>query len=684
MYVAILGDYVELPFGMGADPLIESTFGLGEGEIEFDDEGNPALVFGDGEIYMPMTPVATYTTKVPVCDLLVDAGVAKTNNRNAEFDFYVNGAEGATEVPYTHNGLACEEEYDLDGQGVLTKVYNMKNTGYNGSEFVISQVYYYLAKVTKATSNTHGTNGAYQVEVYVDRDTDEPAIIEKNVTAIGGEFKKGDYVIVHPLGGKFGDNELKAPSKVKIDALAETFTGKITEAKDDPKTALVTYTIGEKVYDLDIDYFYSKAKIDTTAEKPVLPKGAMIWFLDLYGNIIGDMEPAAAADVYVVIDRISYREQGNEDGYALADIVKFDATKEKNTNITDINGEDVENGNNGAAAYPNQLSQQYQQNKDWYKDIYVIDGTSLEKVGDYAEGVDIIKGQSRIDLPQAEEEEDASEEDESEEDVSEEAVSEEAEDASAEDAEDASAEDASAEDASAEDEEEAGPTAIFANKNTLYLVKTGTPWNFTYTSYKGENKVPTMKGVNISYVLDDKGEYAKVIFVDATDATADDAISKVKVIVPPVVGDPVVTVTSKGPIYSYTVYNLDGTETEIKSPTKFTFENTGFVEVTLRNGYYDSDAPLAGYTEIEVADTGYYDGETYVDPELTPQPDFDFIDAAIFIVDEEGIKSGLKPDDAEVVELLTTPGTTFYYLEAETSNQAYTVVYIYPAVAIPQ
>ncbi len=639
MYVPFLGEYVESALGLGdLKPLLATSFGVTDQGIAYDAEGDPSYQYtgarGKVLVDMPLTPVATYTTKVPVCDMLQDAGIAKTDLGTYYAEFWVNGACVDKYEPLTHEDLDCLDWSDLDGQGVLTRVYDVSAYRYV-TDLLIAQTYYYLAKVTEVTTDGHGVAGNVKLEVYTGRG-DQKTVGKTMAVADAEGYKKGDYVIVHPLfesyyipffgeddffvtAGEGGRAQAIRTWNVVIDQLAESFQGKRTEKVVDVEAKTVTYIIDGKEYNLDIDFYLS----DTG--EVVYKNVPFTWFFDLFGNLIGDIAVPAPATQYTVIDRIAYAAMGLEDGYAPAKIVNMKA-EQSQINVTSFENGTIlpVNGDFGSFGPSANLSQQWNQNQ-WYEDnLYVINGTDLSLVPNKAFDVDITKGIATIELGFGRE--------------------------------------------------------IYANKNTVYLYRTGERGAYTYTSYTGVTNAPTVVDCTIAYVANDNN-YAEVIFVMVPPQPAQGTSGKF--IVPEdLVPTQVVWINDNNSAvnyYVYTVYDLDGNPVQIKALTNaIEGAPAGLYQMNfLPNGFYNDDyAFLTGYfTEnVETGDT--YQGNVFVDVSMTGLGlnQFDFVDAKIIVIGVNGIKT-ITPDEAGA---FLKPGARFMVLDSEYATQSYSIVYIIP------
>ncbi len=650
MYVPFLGEYVESALGLGSlKPLIETSFGVADQGIAYDAEGDPTYQYTDSKgkvlVDMPLEPVATYTTKVPVCDMLVDAGIAKTDLGTYYGEIWVNGARYESYIPFTHKdtdgdgALECLEWPDLDGQGVLTRVYDVSAYRYV-TDLLIAQTYYYLAKVTKVTTDGHGVAGNVQLEVYTSRG-DQQTVGKTMAVANAEGYKKGDYVIVHPLFESyympyFGDGEFYVQAveaegqkaqlirtwNVVIDQLAESFQGKRTDKIVDVDAGTVTYKIDGKEYNLDIDFYLS----DTG--EVVYKNVPYTWFFDLFGNLIGDIAVPEAATQYTVIDRIAFKAMELEDGYAPAILVNMKAEKSQ-ANVTSIDDIDVFNGDFATWPVYSALSQQWNQNYYQAQELYVINGTDLTAVEDHAYDVDITKGIATISL--------------------------------------------------------GGGNEIYGDSKTVYLYRTGEFGAYEYASYTGVTNAPTVVDCDIAYVAN-KNNYAEVIFVMVPPQPAQ-GTSGDFIVPEDLVPSQIVWINDNNSAvnyYVYTVYTLTGEPVQIKAVTN-NIESAPAGLYTLNfqpNGLYADDwAVLPGYFTMTVAPEDLYANGTFVDVSMAGLGlnQFEFVNSKIIVIGENGIKEITYEEAGAYLNGATGAGNKFMVKDSEHNNQSFSVVYIIPA-----
>ena len=97
-------------------------------------------------------PLASYTTAVSDCDILVAAGIDKNSKDVMGYDEFVNGVL-TTGRTMTHVNKACYGAAH-GSTGALTQLF------WDGTKYIITRIDTYLAKVKNVTTNAaHGNNG---------------------------------------------------------------------------------------------------------------------------------------------------------------------------------------------------------------------------------------------------------------------------------------------------------------------------------------------------------------------------------------------------------------------------------------------------------------------------------------------------------------------------------------------
>ena len=106
---------------------------------------------GWSKFYMD-APLASYTTAVSDCDILVAAGIDKNSKDVMGYDEFVNGVL-TTGRTMTHVNKACYGAAH-GSTGALTQLF------WDGAKYIITRIDTYLAKVKNVTTNAaHGNNG---------------------------------------------------------------------------------------------------------------------------------------------------------------------------------------------------------------------------------------------------------------------------------------------------------------------------------------------------------------------------------------------------------------------------------------------------------------------------------------------------------------------------------------------
>ncbi len=708
IWVAALGDYIGIPdeFGsyvgpnsvvstLGLNPLIYSVFGAVGGDIDI---SIPAYVLYDQNdealVTIPIQPIKTYNTKIDICDMLVDAGIPKTSTATKTFEGYQNGRYCGTSG-LTHKDLACEKQDDLHGQGVVTYLFDLSQLTYLGvgyedkepANYLVAQTWYYLAQVIEVDENAHGKAGATTLAVWCKGAGEDPI----EVTVPTTKYEVGTWLIVHdndaaeiavrptqqlakaindppPFARQYMPTE---ESKFVIDYEPDTISGQLAKITDNKKAEKITFNINKKEYDLNIDYYMSDAlQLDPDGEYRFAGR-TYTWFLDKFGNIIGDLEEFAATN-YAVVDRIAYYAKELDNGYAAANLVYMDATKDpafKLSKIWNADSEKFVGFINGDALdaidfekAPEAPSQDWWQNEKWEAPLYIIAGTTLKPIEDKIDNAEFTKGQILI--------------------------------AAAE--EEAAADD---EQGSKEGEEESA-TAIYANSKTQFLYRTGTrAAGYTYTAYTGVSKAPSFNNSTVYYVLAKDSKFASVVFVaDNSEAAG----STMNLIIPADLEPKSIEYINSNPddipVATYIVYDLQGNEVEVKvmsEKLQEEFEALGadLCAVTFdADGYYVSAESLTGedgkYAAVTVAAEDEFDGEAFIDTSEDPDLMYNFDGAKVIVITDEVTTSTMSKDTSKKLAKYFTYSAEedatnymFYVLKAEADKEAFSVVYVMEAAA---
>ncbi len=315
-------------------------------------------------------PAAIYTTMVDECDIAADIGLNATRTIEAA---YIDGYSVDTKsTDVTSNGVGSINPLAVTsvvgGQGRITEVYIM-STGIR-----LVEINTYLAQVTdveKAVTDKNGHTGVPSTEftIYVGFDEDGEEVTVTGTYATDA-YAKNSYVLVTM---KWDGDAESTPVIRTIEAAEIGTVGDISwtnETAPDPNTT----TVGDETYN-DADKFVVGYRSDVELA-PIL---------DDYGNIIGLVEVSAAADTYLVIEKIEWQNITGTigEGYVLADVILGDGTEVKNVVVSKINDIDVYdddvNFGDDTEAYGN-VSDNYKNNDEYYGHIYIY---TVDKDGNY-------------------------------------------------------------------------------------------------------------------------------------------------------------------------------------------------------------------------------------------------------------------------------------------------------------
>ena len=459
-------------------------------------------------------------------------------------------------------------------------------------------------------------------------------------------------------------------SEFVVDYEPTTVTGVLDKVTDDKDNAKIIFTVDKKVYDLNIDYFMSDAmKKDQAGEDEngtAIPAYSFegrtyTFFLDKFGNIIGDFEVFAATN-YAVVDRIAYQEMGTANAYAEANIVYLDASKAPDYKITKIDGEKVKNAEtNGAPALPNILSNGWEDNEVFEAPLYKINGSELTQVKDKIDKAEFVKGQILIQAGKT-----------------------------------------------AAKEEAAAATSIYVNSKTVFLYRTGTRGNYEYASYTGAKQAPSFNNSTVYYVLASEGsKFASIVFVaDTSKASGSDMDLIIPAGLKPNKIDYIGTNPDQIPVATYTVYDLAGNVVTVlvKGADKQTeFEGKGADLCNVKfdaEGYYESatsltDAEDSKYEKVIVEKGDEFDGEGFIDINTAAEVPYEYnFDGAKIIVIGGPVTTDTLTSansakfakyftyaEAEEGSNETPTNYMFYVLKAEAAKETYSVVYVMEAPA---
>ena len=265
------------------------------------------------------TPKATFNVETSQCDICDALGEKKTATI---VDTYTNGVLETKDVTYT----ATATKAMVGAQGQQLEYYKVDG----GYRLVVIDTY--LAKVAdvvaeKLDSKGHVTRDDYmKLTCYKTADKNEPLYVA------GNDYAEDDYVLVN-VNEKVTDKivgvgEVKL---VEIVGKAESFEG--AQSKNWYNAA--KHTIDDKDYNDAVRFYLDEAGTTKTAK--------FTWFLDQFGNLIGDAEIDNSN--YAVIKDIVWIV--GKPGHAEATLVFMDG-KEDTVTVDTMDGLTALNGLSGA------------------------------------------------------------------------------------------------------------------------------------------------------------------------------------------------------------------------------------------------------------------------------------------------------------------------------------------------
>ena len=338
--------------------------------------------YGSWTAFYLNNAVKTYTSKVSACDILVDLGVAKTSKTAVNYVVFRNGRFLHTDGTISHVANACEAAgTTFGGNGTLTQVYKVvaNKTAY----YVITEIDTFLSKVTGVDTTKHGkpTGNSTAIELYANNGR---KYTNNTLTAtVKGltDYAKGDYVLfnvsVNPNKGWYEGKGVYAElhtdnTKIYNNLTKDVYTGigldnkegSVPVSPQDQLTSLyfvdvqkaetlagAKYT-GRSLPDMD-ELTVNATKYNTnctyTLDAPhaipatPLKAATLDFFVDQYGNLIGDVTAASTA-TYGVLDGIYWTTAGkvySDAQSAVAGLVKAGenaVTDITATSVTDWDG----------------------------------------------------------------------------------------------------------------------------------------------------------------------------------------------------------------------------------------------------------------------------------------------------------------------------------------------------------
>ncbi len=331
--------------------------------------------------FYPYAPVATYTEAVTECEIAVDLGY------NGKIDvptiYWDNGVEKTIGINPVHEHINVKG-HQVGGTGTLVEVYE-RNPDTNADDTIVL-IETYLAKVTDTTAQVTDKAGHIKVPatntLYVYTGADEP--VDWRYQIEGNNYATGDYVLVYVNEGL----EYVVDHGVANSVVA----AQTTIWWNAEKHSL------DKVEYLDNENFQLDAAQYDMSKK-------YTWFLDLYGNVIGDVE-LLTPKTYAIVLGAQWINAPGENGYAQATLRYLDGTSE-GAKIDYVDDKPTQYADTFSAGDPDKTFEngyvfttwQYNTmtNKHLYEVVDLGDGyVALTKVPAHFENATIVDGVSQV------------------------------------------------------------------------------------------------------------------------------------------------------------------------------------------------------------------------------------------------------------------------------------------------
>ena len=363
-------------FGYVTDKVISTkTNSLGEKNFKLasaaaaDKWGRPATKWtyntGDKATTFVEKPNLTYTKAVTECDVAHDAGLKV----DTAYTLYVNGQK----QPTTYTVNLTDTVTKMGAQGRLVEVY----------DDTIVMIDTFLAKVTYVAPAAYDAQGHLRTEATIKLDVyaTKGSTAATTLTLTNGEdaypYAVGDYVLLNAFTNAVNSATESGLIKTGADKYGE-IVSKATSV-DGAQTIIYwnheQHNVAGTVYDDAVKFVLDEAGNST---------GNHTWFLDQYGNLIGNVEIAAATS-YGVINSIWWVGNATDgSGVAKANVTYVDGT----TAVLDIstliyNGAAAENRNTTYIAKGGKLSHNTAALKVMSGDTYSTAPTSYFYIDDY-------------------------------------------------------------------------------------------------------------------------------------------------------------------------------------------------------------------------------------------------------------------------------------------------------------
>ena len=546
----------------------------------YDVFGRPGMKWAYGawsKFYMD-APLASYTTAVSDCDLLVAAGYDRNSKETMTYDEFVNG-QLTTNKKLTHVGKACYGTAHGD-TGALVQLFKVDGN------YIVTRIDTYLTKVTAvATNAAHGNNGGSSTfTVYpayaskFDNNTSTYTIsglysyarnsyvlayvsldVAKAGTAYAGKIYTADTVVATSAtetasSGVYGITEYTNTAFVPV-KVAESKAQKLTGRALNGASAAGTTTSYVTGAQLTVDgtqtptaakYGLDEANVDGTPFDAI--NGTYTFFRDQYDNLIGDTKIGTEYS-YGVVTGIVWITNGasySDAQYASAGFVKAGAEE-----VTDVKV--VKAGINGAAVKDLAGTESAVEGSivagtvstvktlnNYYTNNFTGNKLAVVKYSESDGSYTLHYNDSTVfDMTTATE--------------------------------------ISATKPMIE-------TGFIADENTVFTVRTGAN---TYKSFTGIKNVPTIKNADIVAVRETESSFVSFVYVDARNAIFAGSSTVAYVYAP------AVTYEENGTYYTYHNIFINGEKTSINVPKSINGVEQNYLFTTVSGLYklgYNADA----------------------------------------------------------------------------------------------
>ena len=297
----------------------EKNFGLTKSADTTDKWGRPCYKWTNGKTGSALvtyatvkaTPVATYTKAVTECDVAHDAGLKV----DTAYTVYVNGSLLNT-GKYTIN--LTDTVTKIGAQGRLVEVY----------DDTIVMIDTFLAKVNSVADAAYDAQGHLSKEATINLTVYDDASATANYILFNGktnyEYAVGDYVLLNAFTPKTSNTVLDSQKVEKIGYTNNGVYGEIVGKATSVEGAQSIIYWNSKQHNVAGTVYNDALKFKLDQAGTSL--GNYTWFFDQYGNLIGDVEIAAATS-YGVINSIWWAGNAADGtGVAKANVTYMDGT----------------------------------------------------------------------------------------------------------------------------------------------------------------------------------------------------------------------------------------------------------------------------------------------------------------------------------------------------------------------